>query len=96
MPNYVVLIDYTERGIKAIGESPERADQFIKKAELHGINVKDLYWTMGAHDGVLIVEAPDDATMASVFLALAKAGNVRTTTMRAYGRTEFESIVKNL
>ena len=58
-----------------------------------GANVVDVFWTTGAHDGVLVIEAPDDAVASAVFLTLGKAGDVRTQTLRAYGRDEFEKVV---
>ena len=96
MPTYIALIDFTENGIKHIADSPARADAFIARAEQAGAKVKDLYWTSGVHDGVLVLEAPDDATASAVFLSLARAGNVRTQTMRAYGKDEMQDIVSRL
>ena len=91
MQTFVALIDFTAQGVKDLNKSPERADAFIKWAESTGVKVKDLYWTIGGHDGVLILEAPDEIAATSVFLKLASGGNVRTQTMRAFNRAEFES-----
>jgi len=43
---------------------------------------------------VAVVEAPDDETMTAAMLELGAGGNVRTTTMRAFTRGEFEAIVQ--
>jgi uncharacterized protein with GYD domain len=91
MPAFVALVDYTTKGVKKLRESPERADEFVKWAESQGVVVKELYWTMGKHDGILIVEAPDELSATSAFLKLAAGGHVRTQTMRAYDRAEFAS-----
>ncbi len=93
MPCYIALIDYTPQGIKNIQDSPGRADEFVQQAESQGVRVKDLYWTSGSHDGVLIIEAPDDQTAAALFLSASAAGNVRTQTLRAWDRSEVEAVL---
>lgn len=65
-----------------------------KKAKSKGASIRDVYWTSGAHDGVLILDAPDDATAAALFLSLAQQGNVRTRTLRAFDRKEIRSVLE--
>jgi uncharacterized protein with GYD domain len=93
MATFIALIDYTDRGIQAIGDSPARADAFAEQAKQAGVTIKDLYWTHGEHDGVLILDSPDDKTAAALMLSLARKGNVRTRTLRAYDRDEMEEIL---
>ncbi|MET7671852.1 GYD domain-containing protein, partial [Micromonospora luteifusca] len=50
-------------------------------------------WTVGPYDLVAVVEAPDDETATAALLQLGGAGNVRTTTLRAFGREEMDRIV---
>ena len=93
MTTYIALIDYTDQGIRNIKESPQRAQAFIQQAERLGITVKDMYWTTGAHDGVCIIEAPDQEAAAALLLSLGAAGNVRTTTLRAFDRNGFTALL---
>ena len=93
MATFIALIDFTEQGIKSIKDSPSRADAFADLAGKLGVTVKNVYWTTGDHDGVLIVDAPDEQTAAALFLTLGRRGNVRTRTLRAFERSEFESIL---
>ena len=86
MATYIALIDYTDRGVQAIQDSPARSEAFVARAAAMGVTVKDLYWTFGGHDGVVIVDAPDEETAAALFLSLGAAGAVRTQTLRAYDR----------
>ena len=58
-----------------------------------GAKVKDIYWTLGDHDGVLIFEAPDDESATSVLLHLGSMGNVHTTTVRAFTAAEMDKIL---
>ena len=43
-------------------------------------------WTLGAHDIVATIDAPDDETLAAALLTVAAQGNIRTTTLRAFNR----------
>jgi len=96
METYIALIDYTDKGVEAIGESPLRAEAFVAKAAELGAQVKAQYWTFGGHDGVVILDAPDEQTAAALFLSLGTAGAVRTQTLRAYDRAGMEEILARL
>jgi uncharacterized protein with GYD domain len=54
------------------------------------------YWTVGPYDLVGIAEAPDDESASAFALELGSAGNVRTTTMRAYDRDQMSGIIQRL
>jgi len=58
-----------------------------------GAKLTDLYWTLGPYDLVAVSEFPDDETASAAALQLAAGGNVRTTTMRAFGRDEVKKII---
>jgi uncharacterized protein with GYD domain len=94
MGTYITLIDYTEQGAKTIADAPDRSDAFVKAARAAGVTVKDVYWTFGGHDGVLILDAPDDKSVSTLLLSLGRAGNVRTHTLRAYDRVEIQEILR--
>ena len=94
MVTFIALLDFTEQGIRGIKDSPHRADQFNEMAEKAGAKVVAQYWTIGSHDGVLIVEAPDDEVAASILLALGAAGNVRTTTLRAFEWADAQGLIE--
>jgi len=96
MATFIALIDYTEQGVRSIQESPQRATVFVEQAKQMGVTVKDLYWTYGGHDGVLILEAPDDHAASALLLELARAGNVRAQTLRAYDRAEMEEVLARI
>ena len=94
MATFIALLDYTDDGIRNIKDSPHRADQFNEMAERAGARVVAQYWTIGSHDGVLIVEAPTDEIAASILLALGAAGNVRTTTLRAFEWADAQGLIE--
>ena len=95
MATFIALLDFTEQGIRNIKDSPHRADQFNALAERAGAKVVGQYWTIGSHDGVLILEAPDDTRAASILLALGAAGNVRTTTLRAFEWADAQELIQS-
>ena len=96
MATYISLVNYTEQGIKSIKESPKRVDGVRVLAEKLGGKMSDLYLTMGAYDLVAISEFPDSEAAAKFALTLGSMGNVRTTTLQAFGENQFRDIVSNL
>jgi len=94
MVTFIALLDYTDQGIRQIRDSPHRADRFNQRVEAAGARVVAQYWTLGSHDGVLILEAPSDEVAASVLLELGAAGNVRTTTLRAFDWAEAQGLIE--
>jgi uncharacterized protein with GYD domain len=93
MATFIVLLDFTNQGIRNLKDSPNRADAFNRFAEQAGVKIVDQYWTIGSHDGVLIMEAPSEEKAASVLLHLGASGNVRTTTLRAFDWAEAQELI---
>ena len=94
MATFIALLDYTDQGIRNIEDSPHRADQFNEMAEKRGARVVAQYWTIGNHDGVLVLEAPNDEVAASILLSLGATGNVRTTTLRAFEWADAQDLIQ--
>lgn len=93
MQTYIALLNWTDEGIQNYGETTQRADAFSGMVEKFGGHLVNLFWTVGTYDLVAIVEAPDAETITAALLRLGALGNVRTTTMRAFGRDEMTGIV---
>ena len=96
MPTYVVLMNWTDQGIRTARETVQRRDQADALAERYGARIEQVYWTVGPYDIVTILEAPDDESATAMLLELNSAGNLRTTTLRAYEREEMSGIVQRL
>lgn len=96
MATYVLLVDFTDEGIRTVKKSPDRVKALDAEAEKLGMKIKESYWTVGAHDLVLIVEAPNDEAIATLALSVGSRGQVRTHTLRAFSASEFARIVANL
>lgn len=93
MPTYVILVNWTEKGVENVRQTVERTDHGGDIARKHGLEQKAAYWTVGDHDMVCVFEAPDDEAMSAHLLEIASSGNVRTTTLRAYDEEEMSGIL---
>lgn len=93
MATFITNIKYTQQGVKGIDETTKRAAALKASAKKMGVKIIGTYWTLGDHDGVLIFEAPDDETAATLLLHLGAMGNVHTTTCRAFTAAEMDAIL---
>jgi hypothetical protein len=50
-------------------------------------------WRMGEYDFIIVAEAPDDETAATLVLRVGAAGNVRSKTMRAFDADQMSDII---
>jgi uncharacterized protein with GYD domain len=93
MATYIVLGDWTEQGVANFEETVDRYDAGLSQMEALGVTVKDRYWTLGGHDQVSVIEAPDDETLAAAMLKVTALGNIRTTTLRAFSADEMRALI---
>lgn len=96
MATYVVLVNWTDQGIRSVKETTERAEQVTRMVEQMGGRMVTLLWTLGRYDLVGIVEAPDDETAAIVGLRAAQGGAVRTELLRAFDAGEMSRILQRV
>ena len=111
MATFISLITFTDQGIRNINETTQRADEFSNYAqrvgnvlddvvywavERHGIVVKEIYWTQGLYDGIIILESPDAETAMSVFLHLDSLGDVRTHSFQAFSKEDMGKILEKI
>jgi uncharacterized protein with GYD domain len=96
MATYIVLTTFTDQGIRNVKDSTKRADAVKDLAKKFGITPKEFFWTLGSYDVVAIFDAPDDASMTALGLAIGLGGNVRTQTLRAFSREEMNGVLAKL
>ena len=94
MPTYVVLYNFTDEGAKNVKGTVDRVRDARAQNESRGFKTLGVYWTQGQYDLVAIVEAPSEETMIAGLFNVAGAGNVRSTTLRAFTESDVEAIVK--
>jgi uncharacterized protein with GYD domain len=71
MPNYIILFNFTEHGIKNVKDTINRAEAFKNAVEKAGGKFLSEYYTFGRYDIVTTVEVPSDESMMSIMLVLA-------------------------
>jgi uncharacterized protein with GYD domain len=96
MPTYISLLNFTEQGVKNVKDTVKRSEAFKTSATKHGCTVKEIFWVHGPYDAVSIIESPDDATATALAMSIAKLGNVRTQTLRAFSAAEMAKILEKV
>lgn len=80
MPKFLIQLSYTPEGAKGVlkaGGSARRQAASDVLAQFNG-KVEAFYFAFGADDAVLIVEVPDEETMAAISLTVSASGMIRT------------------
>ena len=96
MPNYIMLVNLTDQGVRGVKDIPKRQAASREMVKKLGIERKHVFMTFGPYDFVHILEAPDDQAMAKYVLALGALGNVRTTVLKAFDETEHNGFIASL
>ena len=84
MATYIVLYKFTAEGAKNIRDSVKRAGRIRQENARVGFRIIDVFWVQGEYDMISIVQAPSEEAMMGAMLNVVGAGNVSTTTMRAF------------
>ena len=96
MPNYIILANWTDQGIKNVKDTVKRSKYFEDVIEKAGGKSIGIYYTIGRYDIVAIVEAPNDEAMASVLYRTGSLGNIRSETLKAFSMAEAANIIEKL
>ena len=73
----------------------EALKAFGRGRTLEGVTIKEMYWTLGHYDLVVVLEGDDEA-VTSTLLKVGSLGNVRSETLRAFSAAEVGRIVGNI
>jgi uncharacterized protein with GYD domain len=96
MATYLSLLRWTKEGLENIKDSPSRLDAAKKAIESSGGKMTSFHMLMGQYDLAVVIEAPDDATLARFSLSLGSKGGIRTETMRAFTEDEYRKIIAGI
>ena len=96
MAKYVVLVNFTDQGVRTVAESVNRAKASVSTFDKYGAKKIAQYWTLGMHDIVIILEAPNDEAAMKGLLAVGKLSNVRTTTLKSFTAEEMANLAAGL
>lgn len=96
MATFISSVKFTDQGAKDIRATSKRAEVFKTTAGKMGVQVKNIFWTLGRFDGLIVFDAPDEETATALMLQLGSYGNVHTETTRAYEVAEMDQILGKL
>jgi uncharacterized protein with GYD domain len=94
MPTYVVMINWTDQGVKGFKDTVDRYENARDAGREAGVTWRETYWTLGPYDIVSIIDAPDDETLMAAILNVAGQGNIRTTTLRAFDADGMKAVIE--
>ena len=93
--HYIMLMRFTDQGIRNVKDTTRRAEAEKREAEKLGCKFT-VYWTFGKYDGVGILEAPNDEAAMEFGLRVSSLGNTRITTLKAFTEEEITRVVDKL
>jgi uncharacterized protein with GYD domain len=94
---YIMLIKWSDEAAANVQDAKRGRSAGKKAAAALGVEWKRSYLLMGGeYDVLIVVEAPDEHTMAKFALLGAMSGAVSTRTMRAFTETEADQLVGSL
>jgi uncharacterized protein with GYD domain len=83
MPTYILLSSLTTDGLQTLRSNPNRLREVNRDVEELGAKVLHQWAVLGPFDFVNVVEAPDDATIAKVSMALGARGSAKIQSLSA-------------
>ena len=83
MPTYIMLTTLTAQGVQTLKSNPARLREVNRDVEELGARVLHQWATLGPFDFVNVVEAPDNATIAKVSIALGARGSAKLQSLMA-------------
>ena len=93
MVTYVALMNWTDKGVADLKSTTQRAAAAKEIGSRFGVDMREILWTVGAYDMVCILESSDEQAMTAFALAMAKQGNIRSASMRAWTSAEMNQIL---
>ena len=96
MPTYIAMLKWTPQGLQNVKQSPSRLDAARKGFEAAGVKMKDFYMVTGQYDLIVVLDAPDDASLAKAILTASSLGSISSETCRAFTEAEYREIIGGL
>jgi len=96
MITYIGLLNFTDKGLQSIKETTKRAAAAKEAGKKHGVNMRDMFWTVGKYDAICVLEAEDEASLLAFNVGTAQQGNVRLQSLRAFSAPDFDKILTKL
>jgi uncharacterized protein with GYD domain len=96
MPKYLIQATYTAEGVKGLLSEggTKRRDAAAKAIKSAGGKVEAFYFAFGKHDAIVLVDLPDNVSVAAASLAINASGAITTTTTVLLTPGEVDKAVK--
>jgi 1-acyl-sn-glycerol-3-phosphate acyltransferase len=92
--SYIVTTKLTVEGAAALVAEPERLLEINARVEQLGVKITRQYFTLGRTDVISFIEAPDNATVASIAAEIGSLGTMRLSTYPAIGFERFTQLLR--
>jgi len=78
MAKYAIFFTYSSDAWARMVKNPgDRTAAVRQLADSVGGKLESIYWMLGAHDGIVIVDAPDSVRIAAVSIAVGSTGSFK-------------------
>lgn len=96
MPKYLITASYTAEGVRGLAKDGgtkrrQAAEAAIKSA---GGKLEAFYFAFGGHDAYIVIDAPDNASVAAASLAVNASGAVQASTVVLLTPEEMDQAAK--
>ena len=97
MPKYLVMVSYTSEGAKGLLKDGGTKRKQAAEAALKSVGgrVESFYFAFGDADAVVVVDAPDNVSMAAASMAINASGAVQTKTIVLLTPEEIDQSTKS-
>jgi len=96
MVTYIGLMNFTDKGLQSVKSTTQRAAAAKEVAGRYGVTMREIWWTLGNHDIVCVLDAADEQSLTAFELAIASQGNVRSQSLRAFSAAEMDKVLSRL
>src|SRR4029077_5410206 len=96
MPTFIIMMNWTEQGIRNVKDAPKRAAAAKEMAKKVGVEIKQTYLTNGKFDLVSIVESASGHHIAKFCMPVGALGSVRASTVGAWSQDEYMKLISEL
>ena len=96
MATYIVLVQYTRKGMENIKQRPACLDTAKNAFKEMGAELKEFFMVSGHYDMVVIAEAPDYETVSKIARSIGPQDIVNTETISAFTEEEYKKIISGL
>lgn len=93
MATYISLTRLTDQGMRTVKDTTKRAEAVKALAGKFGTTIKDIYWTLGQYDIVVVIECEDEQSATAFAVSIGSLGNTRSETLRAFSAEEMKGVL---